>query len=126
MYSVLEMIPYSKDQGASKKLLNIAKICKQQSLIVFADCLKDLEHLLDQNQGLVADILDTKFIESISTQKISSIKWPKGESYIAFTHPSCLITQAECQAKIKTSYIEKSKSPIFPKMTQDKAETKLK
>ena len=47
MYSVLEMIPYSNEQGASKKLLSIAKYCEQQSLIVYVDRLKDLQHLID-------------------------------------------------------------------------------
>lgn len=46
MYSLLEMIPYSKVEGASTKLLNISIQCNGTSLIVFADTQDDVRELL--------------------------------------------------------------------------------
>ena len=46
MYSLLEMIPYSGEEGAATKLLNISLNCNGSSLIVFADTQKDVRNLL--------------------------------------------------------------------------------
>lgn len=78
MYSVLEMIPYSGNQGASKKLLAIANNCSQQSIIVFSDTQDDVERLLEHSASLVNTIFGNTFTESIATRKITSVEWPEG------------------------------------------------
>ena len=78
MYSLLEMIPYSGEEAAAAKLLNISMNCNGTSLIVFADTQKDVRNLLDGAGPKVKTILEHSFIESQTTRMITKVRYPQG------------------------------------------------
>ena len=45
VFTCLEMIPYIIDTGASETLMNIALLCKNSSIIAFADSILDMGQL---------------------------------------------------------------------------------
>ena len=104
LFSVLEMIPYSTDAGASNKLLSITNMCNSSSLIVFADTQHDVEKLITKGCSSVLDILQNSFYQSQATRMISAVNWPEDYAYLAFPHASCLINQEECSEKIRSAY----------------------
>ena len=42
VFTSLEMIPYIIDSGASETLMNIALLCRNSSIIAFADTILDM------------------------------------------------------------------------------------
>jgi hypothetical protein len=71
MFSVLEMTPYSLNAAANRKLMTIANMCKQTSIISFCDMQADIEKLFKQSTGAVADLLENSFYQSEATVKIT-------------------------------------------------------
>ena len=86
MYSVLEMIPYSKTTASSKKLLGIASMCSNTSLINFVESQYDAKKLLDFNSNQVIDVLENSFYETVSTREITSMPYPDDEPFMAFKY----------------------------------------
>lgn len=84
MFSVLEMLPYSQNVAASNKLLEIANVCNETSLISFCDMQDDIEKLMELGSHAVTDILTNSFFESAATKLITQLEWPEDESFIAF------------------------------------------
>ena len=101
LFSVLEMVAYSNDIGASNKLLSISNMCNLSSMIAFADMQVDTERLLSKSSAGVIEILQNSFYRSQATRLITSVMWPEDETFIAFSHPGCLINADECSRKIK-------------------------
>ena len=86
MYSVLEMIPYSKTTASPNKLLKIANMCSNTSLINFVDSQNDAKKLLDIKSNQVIDVLENSFYETVSTREITSMPYPDDELFMAFKY----------------------------------------
>ena len=119
------MIPYSDNIGASNKLLSITNMCNEGSLIAFADRQKDVDKLLQTNQGAVLDILKNSLYKSASSRNITSVQWPMGETMIAFDSPNCMIESIHCSQKVKevvynkSSYWSRLRGTVYDDLRQD-------
>lgn len=92
MFSILEMIPYRLNAGANGKLLSIANMCNQSSVISFCDMQADFEKLLKCGTSAVVDLLSNSFYSSEATAQITELALPPGETTLVFSTPKCLIS----------------------------------
>ena len=104
MFSVMNMVPYSTDQGSSNRLLSIAVKCNQTSLKDVCKMQRDFERLLQNTSESVYEILMNSDEDTKSTSVIKQVKWPVGQTFCAFTTPHCLVTHDEIEDKILISY----------------------
>ena len=59
--------------------------------------------------AVIADSLDcASFVETLSTSKVTTLKWPRGVSSIAYISEKCLISEEELQGEIDTQYTDLS------------------
>lgn len=101
MYSCLELIAYNNDKAVSERLMNIALHCNQASLMSFASTQDDIYRLFKSNSKQAIKLAEYSWFETKATKNIMSVKWPKDKAFIAFEHHSCLLTQEDCEQRIK-------------------------
>ena len=74
----------------------------------FADIMGDLvnfEMMISTATAVIADTLDcASFVETLSTSKITTLKWPRGVSSITYISEKCLVTEEELQEEIDTKF----------------------
>ena len=67
----------------------------------FADIIGDLddfEQMISTATAVIAETLDcASFVETLSTKKITTLKWPRGISSITYINHTCIITEKELQ-----------------------------
>ena len=55
--------------------------------------------------AVIADTLDcASFVETSSTSKITTLKWPRGVPSISYISDMCLVTEEELQGEIDAKY----------------------
>lgn len=101
------MIAYSTDASASERLMKIALLCEQTSIICFADTVADVSALFKSRMGMAIKLMDASFFETIATKKIMSVTWPKDETFLAFKQKSCLISTDDCEKGVEYAYSKK-------------------
>ena len=56
--------------------------------------LDDFEQMISTATAVIADTLDcASFVETESTMKITTLKWPRGVSSITYISEKCLVTE---------------------------------
>ena len=74
----------------------------------FADIMGDLvnfEMMISTATAVIADTLDcASFVETLSTGKITTLKWPRGVPSITYISEKCLVTEKELQEEIDIKY----------------------
>lgn len=93
IWSVLELMPYTKNIGECNKLLSCASQCNMMSLQSLCRSQADAEELLQKNSSAVINILQNSARSSLATQMIAKAHWPEGLEVISFTHNSCVFNE---------------------------------
>ena len=105
VFTCLEMIPYIIDSGASDTLMNIALLCKNSSIIAFADTNLDMRQLFKTKLQNSVNLLEKSSYFTPATEQIDSLMWPEHENFLVFKSKSCIISNEDCQAGIENAYI---------------------
>ena len=84
------------------------KMMKLSQSFSFADIMGDLddfEMMMSTATAVIADTLDcASFVETQSTSRITTLKWPRGVSSIAYMSEKCLVSEEELKAEIEEKY----------------------
>ena len=85
------------------------KLSQSFSFADIMDNLVDFEMMISTATAVIADILDcASFVETQSTSKITTLKWPRSVSSIAYISEKCLVSEEELQGEIDTNYSDPS------------------
>ena len=73
-------------------IIKIMKLCQSFSFADMLGDLDDFETMIKTATAVVVDTLnDASFVETQSTSKITTLKWPRGVSSVTYISETCLI-----------------------------------
>jgi len=74
------------------------KLSQNFSFSDIMDGLDNFEKMMGTATAVIADTLNCAgFVETLSTSKITTLKWPRGVSSITYISEKCLVSKVELQ-----------------------------
>ena len=79
-------------------MIKMMKLSQSSSFVDIMGDLDNFEMMISTATAVIADTLDcASFVETLSTSKITTLKWPRGVSSITYISEKCLVTEKELQ-----------------------------
>jgi hypothetical protein len=92
---------YNKETTIADCLLTIANKCEECSISNFCENQEDFSKILDDLSPGALELIAESFISTPFTKKVVNTVWNSDQSLITFRKNSSILTEEECNQKIK-------------------------